>query len=83
MAALESACERLQKRITKVNTGGIQRPGSLGIESESGPPQESELVKPASVREFMGGRRQLSREATDVDDLVGDFGYLYVITKLP
>ena len=66
VAALESACERLQQRIAEVRAA---RGPDGQIQGSSSPPGSSG-GRPRGV-----SRRQ-KQEASDVDDLVGDFGFL-------
>lgn len=77
VAALESACERLQRRITNASSSNFQSSDAYSVENGSGTPsQGNESASSAPTRRFVSGGRLLRREATDVDDLVGDFGYL-------
>lgn len=65
VAALEGACERLQKRIAEARATKDSEAlagGLMGLQAVA--------VKPQVV-----GHAQ-RREASDVDDLVGDFGFL-------
>lgn len=79
VAALESACERLQKRINNANGIRGYSNGDNGHDGESGhASDERDTSHRTGTRKMMGGGRQGRREASDVDDLVGDFGYLFV-----
>ncbi|KAL9618725.1 MAG: hypothetical protein Q9160_006604 [Pyrenula sp. 1 TL-2023] len=79
VAALESACERLQKRLNNANEIEGYSNGCNGDDSESGhPSDERDASHITGTRMMMSGGRQLRREASDVDDLVGDFGYLAI-----
>lgn len=75
VAALESAAERLQRRINEARSPSS--PGTsrhfLGALSEG-----SSLGQPVPDYKAAGGTRTTRKEASDVDDLVGDFGFLSV-----
>ena len=62
VAALEGAYERLQKQIAELKTG--RRPANVPDDSVDGP------------KSSQSAGRAVRKEALDVDDLVGDFGFL-------
>lgn len=66
VAALEGACERLQRRIAEARAARDINTANRGS------------LSPASARtgRVYGGNKMQKQEASDVDDLVGDFGFL-------
>lgn len=73
VAALEAACERLQRRIVEARAAHASAAANQSNNQFLMPPN----VSPNAPK----GRRQ-RKEASDVDDLVGDFGFLYVTCEL-
>ena len=77
VAALESQVEKLEKRLAqqeqrKASVTMLDTQLSLAV---NGPEKETGLNGP---RRFSGGRAAQMKEASNVDDLVSDFGFLYV-----
>jgi Fungal specific transcription factor domain/Fungal Zn(2)-Cys(6) binuclear cluster domain len=75
VAALEAALERLQRRVAEAKTLQITDPGRRDAVAASymlGPGH----ALPA--RRLVSGSRVQRKEASDVDNLVGDFGFLSV-----
>ena len=77
VAALEAAAERLQRKIAEGRpasspTTTMKSPAYLS----GGPFVESHLGQPGPSPRTAGGGRARRKEASDVDDLVGDFGFL-------
>lgn len=66
VAALESAAQRLQKKIADAKAHSARRNATLGVDLGQRHPQPWRIS---------GSRR---KEASDVDELVGDFGFLTV-----
>ena len=75
MAALEGLVGRLEGRIEALRKGGRD----LGVKEESHEEEGGGLV---STPGMVVGDRDRRREASDIDDLVGDFGFLCVLMPL-
>lgn len=75
VAALEAAVERLQRRVGEARTSQT----SANQEPFGNTPF---LLHPTSPPRSSRGGRQQRKEASDVDDLVGDFGFLFVTSTL-
>ncbi|KAL9108213.1 MAG: hypothetical protein Q9227_006950 [Pyrenula ochraceoflavens] len=76
VAALESACERLERRIANVKNGLCTNQSlDSGDVSTHGAYNDS---RPPLTRKAMSGGKQSRKEASEVDELVGDFGYLSI-----
>lgn len=75
VAALEAALERLQRRITEAKALQAMDP------NRSDPVAATYMIGPLkapSTRRMASGGRIHRKEASDVDNLVGDFGFLSV-----
>ncbi|KKK24040.1 hypothetical protein P175DRAFT_0444123 [Aspergillus ochraceoroseus IBT 24754] len=70
VASLEAYCERLEKRVTE-----LRQRKELLISDDDGVVRESSITSAAPTRPVSDTHR---REVSDIDDLVGDFGYLSV-----
>lgn len=70
VASLEGYCERLEKRISN-----LRRRQLAGLTDGSGVIQENSITSVSSPGSLAQSHR---REVTDIDDLVGDFGFLSV-----
>lgn len=71
VASLEGYCEKLEKKITRLRA----RQDSLSAEGSSTITREVSITSTASAGPPGPAHR---REASDIDDLVGDFGFLLV-----
>ena len=69
VAALESACEKLEKRIANARNGIDDMSDVSGQGGQPG-------SRPPLTRKAISDGRQGRKEAAEVDELVGDFGYL-------
>lgn len=77
MAALESQVEKLEKRLAQQ---GARKASVTMLDNQpaltaTGPASGMGLN---GTRRFSGGRAAQMKEASNVDDLVSDFGFLYV-----
>lgn len=70
VASLEGYCEKLEKKISQMRA----RSTSLSAEGD-GIPREMSITSVASESALSPAHR---REVSDIDDLVGDFGFLLV-----
>lgn len=70
VASLEGYCERLEKRIAALR----HRQQALSLEG-AGVVQESSITSASGTN---GLTKEHHKEVSDIDDLVGDFGFLYV-----
>ena len=68
VASLEGHCERLEKRI-----GELRRRKELLSLGQDEVVRESSITSNSATGGFAQGHR---KEVSDIDDLVGDFGYL-------
>lgn len=73
VASLEGYCEKLEKKINQMRA----RSTSLSAEGD-GVPREMSITSVASESALGPAHR---REVSDIDDLVGDFGFLLVRLK--
>lgn len=79
VAALEAAAERLQRKIAEARQASSPTATAKSPKDTAGLPLvESNLGQPAPSTRPFGGRQARRKEASDVDDLVGDFGFLSV-----
>ncbi len=77
VAALESQVEKLEKRLAQQG----QRKASvtmLDTQLSLAGNGQANGMGPNGARRFSGGRAAQVKEASNVDDLVSDFGFLYV-----
>ena len=74
VASLEGYCEKLEKEIATLH----RRKEHASI-NEAGVPQESSITAISSKGPVAEAHR---REVSDIDDLVGDFGYLSVLPSM-
>lgn len=75
VSALESQCERLQKKIDEVRRQRRQ----LQQQQDAGLPDDVAATRDSRVTLWAQsdtGRKGYRKEASDIDDLVGDFGFL-------
>lgn len=77
MAALESQVEKLERKLAqqgqrKASVTMLDTQLSFAV---NGP---ANGIGPNGSRRFSGGRAAQMKEASNVDDLVSDFGFLYV-----
>lgn len=77
MAALESQVEKLERRLAqqgqrKASVTMLDTQLSIAVNGPAGG------MAPNGTRRFSGGRAAQMKEASNVDDLVSDFGFLYV-----
>jgi Fungal Zn(2)-Cys(6) binuclear cluster domain len=73
VASLEGYCEKLEKRLADMRRKHVQ--GSHGIDGHDLP--QSSMTAFAAENSSSRAHR---KEVSDIDDLVGDFGFLYVLT---
>lgn len=70
VASLEGYCEKLEREI-----GALHHRKARASANAAGVPQESSITSISSTGTVAKSHR---REVSDIDDLVGDFGFLFV-----
>src|SRR2546423_5560106 len=79
VAALEAAAERLQRKIAEARQASSPTASSNNARDPTAVPfTGNDPGQSAPVHRRAGGGRARRKEASDVDDLVGDFGFLSV-----
>src|SRR4051794_33818261 len=79
VAALEAAAERLQRKIAQASAASSPTATVNSSNDFSGALLAgSDPSQSAPLQRNVGGSRARRKEASDVDDLVGDFGFLSV-----
>lgn len=73
VSALECQCERLQKKVDEARRQQRQQQDG-GISENVAPARDSSRVTLWTQSDT--GRKGYRKEASDIDDLVGDFGFL-------
>lgn len=80
VAMLEASCERLEKRLAEVRAANISKPS--GNDSEQNDAQyPSNSISNGHALQTGNGSKAQRKDASDIDDLVGDFGFLSVDSR--
>jgi hypothetical protein len=79
VASLESRVEKLEKRLAYAKL----RKASVAMHDVDGPPTELPDRKDslATIRAAIHGKAARKRETADVNELVSDFGFLWVFVR--
>jgi hypothetical protein len=82
VASLESRVDKLEKRLqyAKIRQGSITTRDPDTLTPSSPVPQSERKDSLAAIRAAIHGKAVRRREATDVNELVSDFGFMLVAT---
>jgi hypothetical protein len=82
VASLESRVDKLEKRLqyAKIRQGSITTRDPDTLTPSSPVPQSERKDSLAAIRAAIHGKAVRRREATDVNELVSDFGFMLVVT---